>query len=137
MGAIVRNESQLKSKLMELIRDGLPGFVAIRHEDVRRAGIPDLSLTGYGKTSWIEIKHGTPDFDSTGIQELTMLRLAAAGYARYLVYIENQDGSNKRTLIVHPKRLKDLEPEAWCLGYNHRWVIDFLKDRHYDKIQAT
>jgi hypothetical protein len=115
---------------MEMIKLHLPGFVAIRHEDVRRSGIPDLSLTGHGKDSWLEIKHGDPDFDSEGIQELTMLRLAAAGYARYLIYMEDKDGGNKRTLIVHPKHLGDLEPEAGCMGHDHRWVVEFLRERH-------
>jgi len=115
---------------MEQIKLHMKGFVALRHEDVRTAGIPDLSLTGHGKTSWVEVKHGTPDFDSQGIQELTMLRLAAAGYARYLIYLENKDGSNKRTLIVHPKKLGTLEPEAECDGHNHRWVADFFMERH-------
>jgi hypothetical protein len=126
----MRNESKLKSSLMDIIRTQLPGFVAIRHEDVRRSGIPDLSLTGHGKVSWVEIKHGDPHFDSEGIQELTMLRLAVAGYARYLIYMEDKDGGNKRTMIVHPKKLGTLEPEAECKGHDHRWVTEFFKRRH-------
>ena len=125
-----RQESPLKSKLMEHIKLHMKDFVAMRHEDIRTSGIPDLSLTGYGKTTWWEVKHGTPNFDSRGIQELTMLRLAGAGYARYLIYIEDADGNNKRTLIVHPKHIGDMEAEAWCIGHNHRWVIEFFRKVH-------
>lgn len=126
----MRQESTLKSKLMEHIRLHMHGFVALRHEDIRTSGIPDVSLTGYGKTSWIEVKHGCPNFDSEGIQELTMLRLSAAGYARYVIYIEDKDGENKRTLIVHPKGIKTLDTEQWCIGHDHRWVVEWFRKRH-------
>jgi hypothetical protein len=123
----MRNESKLKSKLMDEFKARLPGFVAIRHEDVRRSGIPDVSLTGCGKD---EVKHGDPDFGSSGVQELTMLRLAAAGFARYVIYLEDKDGDNKRTLIVHPKKLGTLEPECQCVGHDHHWVVEYFRKRH-------
>jgi hypothetical protein len=124
-----RNEAALKSKLVLEFKK-LERFVCFRHEDVRTSGIPDISLTGWGLDSWIEVKHGTPDFDSTGIQELTMLRLARAGYARYVIYLEEQDCSDQRVLIVHPKNLKMLEPEASCYKFNHEWVAEFFRRRH-------
>jgi CRISPR/Cas system-associated exonuclease Cas4 (RecB family) len=124
-----RNEAALKTKLgLEFKK--LEGFVWQRHEDVRTAGIPDGSLTGWGLDSWIEVKHGTPDFDSTGIQELTMLRLARAGYARYVIYLEEQDCSVRRTLIVHPKNLKSLDAEVWLPGFDHERVAEFFRRRH-------
>lgn len=125
----MKQESTLKSRFLAELRL-FPGFVIIRHEDVRTSGIPDLSLTGYGKDSWIEIKHGTPDFQSEGIQELTMLRLAGAGYARYLIYREDKNGQSKKTMIVHPTHIKDLEAEAWCIGHNHKWAAEFFRKRH-------
>lgn len=127
----MRQETNLKSKLMEQIKLHMRGFVALRHEDIRTSGIPDISLTGYNRGGWIEVKHGCPDFDSEGIQELTMLRLAAAGfYAYYLIYLEDKDGESKRTLIVHPKNLKSLDAEAWCVGHDHRWVVEWFKEKH-------
>lgn len=124
----MKNESSLKSALMRQVKLDLSGFVALRHEDVRTAGIPDLSLTGLGRTSWWEFKHTVNGFDSTGIQELTMLRLAAAGYARYVVWEEKK--SIKRTLIVHPKHLGDLVPEAFCVGFDMRWLVEQVKKAH-------
>lgn len=126
----MRQESVLKSRLVDAIKKTMPGCVLIRHEDVRTSGIPDFSLTGYMRTSWWEVKHGTPKFDSTGIQELTMLRLAGAGFARYIIYDENKVGQNKRTLIVHPKHLKDLEPEVWCVGHDHRFIVEYITSVH-------
>jgi|SRR6185436_505840 len=124
------DESTPRSALMRMIKLALPHFVALRHEDVRTRGIPDLSLTGLGRTTWWECKHATPDFKSQGIQELTMLRLAAAGYARYIIWREEADGSDKQTLIVHPEHLATLTPEAWCAGYDHRWMVEQLARAH-------
>lgn len=125
-----KREAALKSALMQVIKQQLPGFVALRHEDVRTSGIPDLSLDGNGWSSWWEIKHATPHVSSIGIQELTCLRLAAANYCRYIIYYENKLGVAKRTLIVHPKHLHTLLPEAFTEGHNHRFVVEFMKKMH-------
>jgi hypothetical protein len=125
------DESKLKSALLKQIKIDLPGFVALRHEDVRTAGIPDLSLTGYGRTTWWEFKYADPNFQSTGIQELTMLRLAATGFARYVIW-EERNGI-KRTMIIHPKNIgvKRLEiQEAMCIGFNHAFLTTFVRQVH-------
>lgn len=119
------NESYLKSALMKELKLQLPGFVALRHEDVRSAGIPDMSLTGGGRTTWWEFKLAAPRFASRGIQELTMLQLAAAGFARYVVWEEKR--SVMRTLIVHPKRIGTLMPEDWCTGFDMQFIVDFMR----------
>jgi hypothetical protein len=122
------DESPYKSKLLLEIKRHLPGFVALRHEDVRSAGIPDLSLTGYGKTTWWEAKHLAPRLKSKGIQELTMRRLAASGFARYIIWDERR--SAVRTLIVHPKHFHELMPEAWCEGIDHHFIVSYMKKVH-------
>lgn len=125
-----KHEIELKGKLMEAIRARFAGVVAFPHQDVVSIGIPDISLTGFGRTTWWECKHGTPDFESQGRQELTMLRLAAAGFARYIIWHENADGTSKRTLIVHPKQIGDLIAEEWCVGFNFQFVVDYMKRVH-------
>lgn len=128
-----KRESALKSALMAEIKAHLPGFVAQRHEDVRTSGTPDLSLTGRARTSWWEFKHGTPDFESHGIQELTMLRLAASSFhARYVVWEERR--GVKRTLVVHPKHIEceDLGAvaEAWWVEFDLRQLVDHMRRVH-------
>jgi len=113
---------------MELAKERLQGAVLLRHEDVRTAGIPDLSVTLRGKTSWWEFKHATPNYPSTGIQELTCLRLAAAGTCFYVIY--HEEGNYKRTLIIHPRNIKTLDPEVWQPGFDHSFVIDYIKWTH-------
>ncbi|MCR4301824.1 MAG: hypothetical protein NUV51_09460 [Sulfuricaulis sp.] len=126
----MKQESLLKSALVRTLKEQLPGFIVLRHEDVRTSGIPDISVTGGGRTSWIEVKHATPHLETRGIQELTCLRLAGAGFCRYLVYQENKRGNGKRTLIVHPKHIGDMLPETFCVGYDHRWVAEYLRKIH-------
>lgn len=132
-------ESKLKAELMSFIREGLPRVVAFRHEDLFTSGIPDISVTWRGKAifpqiymSWWEVKHGTPKFESTDIQELRLKQLAEEGFARYLIYMEG-DSQGQRTLIVHPRNLKQMIPEYSCEGFNHRWVVRMIRDYHEGK----
>lgn len=131
------NEGDIKDRFIEIATPILRGFVLFRHEDRSTFGIPDISATGYNKSSWWEFKHaiarhpgGEPDFKSRGNQELSMLRLASAGYARYVIYEER--GDIKRVLIVHPKKLSEWMTmyDSFTTGFNHRWVADQIRRVH-------
>lgn len=125
------NESMLKSALMLILKQQNPRFVALRHEDIRTSGIPDLSLTGFNRTTWWEFKYANPKFKSEGIQELTMLRLAAVGFARYVVW--EDVGGFKRTLVVHPKHIGEdlgVHAESSCVGFDHRFIAKYMEDIH-------
>lgn len=124
-----RQENILKGKLVEQIKLIVPGFVILAHQDLVTGGIPDLSLSGYGRTTWWEVKHSVDrKFDTKGIQELTCLRLAAASYCRYIIYVEKN--GLKQTLIIHPRNLKTLDPEDSCIGFDHKWVVNFMRGVH-------
>lgn len=131
------DESKLKSALMKCLQRGLPSWVHLRLEDVRESGHPDILSIGYGRAASLEVKHATPRFKSKGIQELTMLRLAVVSIAYYVVYWEDERGDNKRTFIVHPKRigesLEGFEPrgsERVFNGHDHAAVVDWLGNLH-------
>lgn len=126
--SVPRREANLKQSLVEALRQHLRGAVVIRHEDRFTSGIPDVSVTLLGLTSWWECKHACPSIDSRGIQELTALRLAVAGYCRYLVWEEKKDV--KRTMILHPNQLAGMVPEAFCAGFDHRWVVEYVRRVH-------
>ena len=129
-GIMETTEAKLKTKLVEHLRKMYPGYVVLRHEDRFTFGIPDISVTGHGRTSWWEAKHANPDFESLGYQELTMLRLSAGGYARYIIWEEI--GDVKRTLIVHPKLLCDWSSrhESYSVGFNHHWMGEQIQKVH-------
>ena len=50
------NEADIKGKIVAQLKEDLPRACVIRHEDLIRKGIPDLSAT-YGGTSWLEVKY--------------------------------------------------------------------------------
>jgi len=125
---ISRRENALKGALIKHLRAAFPYFVILPHQDGYTAGIPDISISGNGRTSWWECKHGTPEFKSTGIQELTCLRLARNSYCRYIIWKEK--GEDKETLIVHPLFLKMADPEVHSPGFDHHFVERFIRRVH-------
>lgn len=123
-------EAILKSQLMKVLRPALPGFVCIRHEDRITSGIPDISITGNKRTTWVEVKFADPKFASKGIQELTALRLALAGHCVYVVYYA--DKFEQVTYIIKPCDIGK-ERQTWfhkAPGFNHQFVIDYIKEEH-------
>ena len=125
------NEKTLVSDLVPTLREELLGAVVFNHADLMTSGIPDVSVTWNGWTSWLEVKYANPNFEVTGIQKLTMGRLAAQGLAWFIVYEQKPH----RTLIVHPQyiiagrkgilKLPDDFPSAD--GFDHQSVVDFLR----------
>lgn len=121
-------EASLTSGFLHEAREHLPGAVIFKHNDRIMVGVPDLSITLNGITSWWEAKYADPKFKSTGVQELTMLRLAAAGVARYVIWEEKR--GIKRTLIVHPRHFHDLTHETFCVGFDKKWLIEQVRQLH-------
>lgn len=92
-------------------------------------GIPDVSVTMNKRTSWWEVKYAAPDFDSLGIQELTLKRLSKTGYAYYIVFETVPAG--KRTYIVEPERLSEWKSSPWSWnGFNYDAVVAFIGGVH-------
>jgi hypothetical protein len=106
-------EAILKAALVAHLRKNLPGFVIIRHEDRLTSGVPDISVSGNGRTTWWEVKLA-PGFKSKGIQKLTLLKLSLSGYARYIIY--DKSGS---VYIVQPKDL-----DCWDIDYSMKSIVD-------------
>lgn len=98
-------EADLKSALVGTMRQLLAGFEIHRHEDRSMSGLPDITVTGYGWTTWWEAKHGTPDFKVPGVQGVVVGKLGAAGYARYILFLE--DERIRRVIIAHPDDVFD------------------------------
>jgi hypothetical protein len=122
-------ESGPKGELTKRLRVAIPGAVVIRHEDSATAGIPDFSCT-YRRTTWWEVKLAKPEFRSTGIQELTMLRLDSTAYARYIIFEDNE--GEKRSYIVRPKNIKNWRSDferSW-LGWNFNALVEFIQKAH-------
>src|SRR5262245_42456713 len=107
-----------------------PSFVAL---EMSTAGAPDRSISGNRRTTMWEFKHGTPGFDSPGLQELLCMRLARAGHCRYVVWQERKKEAG--TLIVHPDDIHNregwnLKAEASCNGFDILWLVMEIVKSH-------
>src|SRR5678809_210943 len=79
-------EGTLKRDLVLTLTARMPGAVVMSHTGAIHVGIPDLSVTWNGKTSWWEVKFAKPVLHSRGVQELMMKRLSRHGTAYYVIY---------------------------------------------------
>jgi hypothetical protein len=132
------NEADLKRELMKLLRLHRPQWVYIRHEDRFTSGIPDLSVTGNGRTTWWEVKlvKDGKDIVDKKIQEGITTRLAENGFCAYIIY-EVWFG-RKRTHIIHPNDLKLVKNGVDMLhvdgfhqtGHDHAWVMSYIMGAH-------
>ncbi len=125
-----KREAELKSDFRDAVMKIIPGAVTVLHSS---AGAPDRAYTFAGKTTYVEFKHGTPDFDSPGLQELTCMKLEAAGSCVYVVWQENL--VEPRTLIVRPRNVHfrkswDLPAIVTFAGFDHSSVVQWLRRLH-------
>lgn len=125
-------EAELKAAAMRELERQCPNYIVLLQQT---AGAPDRAIVGAGRTSFWEFKHATPDFASPGIQELFCNRLAVQGYCRYVIWQESAAGTGKRTMIVHPREVHrrvgyTVQPETFCIGFNHHWLVDQIRRAH-------
>lgn len=106
---VMQQEGQYARQLVRELRT-IPGVVVFKHADSLTAGIPDISVTGNGKTLWLEckvIRTGTDRVPLRPLQHQTMIRLSQAGMAYYIVW------TPRGVARIHP------EWPAMRLGRNH------------------
>jgi hypothetical protein len=84
---VTKHEGDFQSDFEKHQRLYLPMYFYQDHRNPQRAGQPDLSLTGEGKSIWIELKvsRKPPVLRKRGAQDITMARLAERGLARYVI----------------------------------------------------
>lgn len=133
-------EATLKSALVKVIPEVMPGAVVQRHEDIFRKGGPDMSVTWNKMTSWWEVKFGRPTIKTTGIQRLTCQRLADQGHCYYIIYRQKlvmdltaEEGEvEKKTVHIQDARsLSEWMSSGNTFdGFNHRVVAAFIMQVH-------
>ena len=123
------NEASVRRDLMQMIRRVLsPAAVALRHEDLYTRGIPDLSITVNGKTSWWEIKYADPSYRKDAVQQHICQKLEEQGYWRYVIY---HWASPRCIRVVRPTQI-----DQWRTGgdvipeFNHRAMVRYISEVH-------
>jgi hypothetical protein len=128
----MKREAALKSAFTRELKRRFPRFVVLL---LATGGAPDRLIVGNGHATFWEMKHATPAFKSTGLQELTACRLAEQGYCRYVLWWENRHGDAQTTMIVHPRVVHErtswvLEAEAVCEGFDQAWLVTQVGRAH-------
>ncbi len=106
---IKKREDELKAQLFDEARKLPTSYFLLPIQDVRKSGTPDFTFNGANRTSWWEVKHATPNFESPGIQEVTCHRLARTSFCRYIIYVDTAVKwatgikREKFAVILHPK----------------------------------
>ena len=125
-----KREAALKATLIKELKKHR-AYLVFTHSDRRLYGVPDLSISGHGMTSWWELKHATPYFYSSKIQELTCYHLSLRTACHYILYFEHDD--KRYTQIVLPKNLHNeviAQPEAHIQGHDQAAVVQYIKQLH-------
>jgi hypothetical protein len=120
----VNEETKHQNKCLKLLHAELVGAVVIKHSEGFTSGVPDVSVTWQGKTSWWEFKHGATLKWANGLQQLTCRRLAAAGVC-HVVFYSDVNGI-KTTQILTP----DETIVASVENFDHRFILGFVKVIH-------
>ena len=126
---------------MEEIKRQLPTAVAIRHEDRYTHGIPDLSLSLRGRTTWWEIKYADPACITKGVQQHLCQRLDAENFCRYIIYQRGiPTGRKARPRAIRIVRPSDMD--CWQLAgvtveegsFDHWGLVQYMARIHGVKL---
>lgn len=135
MTTIPKREAELKRALVATLKRR---FFVQAHSEARKYGVPDLSVSGNGRTTWYELKHATPNFTTQGVQEITCLQLAKYSFCRYIIYYEWQESF--MTYIVHPSevyerkgKIGNIAHEDVFFNHNHHAVLQYITDEHFGR----
>ncbi len=106
-------EATVTRDIIDFLKSHLPGIVW-KHNDMRTAGIPDLSVTTGGATWWFEVKL-IPDWTDRiktarlfpRLQLDSLCKLERAGLrTRYLLVTETSLRGQRRLSVVIPQKIK-------------------------------
>lgn len=135
----MKTESELTRDLVKLATKR--GLLLRKHSDTFRAGVPDLSHTSCGWSSWWEVKLALGKIKwQNELQRLECLKHEIHGYCRVIVYgvarMETEHGftMEKFTAIVRPSAIEEngaFTAEERVEGFNHEFVLAFMEQRHH------
>ena len=128
-------EGELLADLLEHLRPIISAIdvgVVYKHSDIT-SGIPDVSTSFNGKTSWWEFKlaEGPKIKHANDLQHLNMRRLAVASTSWYVIWEEI--GLKKRTLLCEPRHVGANGYYAAYEsvdGWDHKPIIDWIRRVH-------
>lgn len=132
MSKLLPHEATLSRDFVAALR-AIPGAVVFKHNDATTAGIPDITFSLAGYTTWIEVKRGHPK--GRRIQLHNMKHLEIAARAVYVIYTEDADWivapSNFDSFAANKVGWTTRWPREHPRRFNHKAIAEWLKERHY------
>ena len=123
------NEATLKRALVKAMRTTMPGAVVFRHEDRFTAGIPDISVTWAGITTWWEVKYSPIGRNSTvtKLQGYTLEQLSRQSTAGLISYQETKRAGRSVLLVDYAD---DTFSDTMLTGWRHEAVASLIRGYH-------
>jgi len=120
-------ESDLTKRFIEALRRTMPGAVVFKHADAWTAGIPDLTVSWRGVTTWVEVKK--LPYRARGIQRVRVQQLGRVARVFYVMY----DVEKKAVVVITPERFERGETAEFVADFSggHRAVADFIAFTHH------
>ena len=120
---------------LRCLQTELPDALPLRHEDKFTAGVPDLSISYAGCTSWWELKYADPYIQSPKLQRYMCQQLDRRGFlCRYLIFRRGHADKWPRQIRVVPPH--DF-PHWLTLGrvissgaFDYRALVRYIQEIH-------
>ncbi len=116
----IRQEVMYRESLVRELRLH-PGAVVFRHEDILTAGIPDISITCWRSTLWVEAKDIAGELTAGQLWNLRLL--SRVGYALVVVF------GTKVIWVAHPNGEKLFAADAGQYKEAAGFLLSYLKER--------
>ena len=131
-------ETTVRRALMRQLQIDLPDALPLRHEDLFTKGIPDLSLSYAGHTSWWECKYtATNQCATTKVQRYLCEQLDLRGFlCRYIIFRRGHNGKWPREIrVVKPH---DVHGTAWrhvgrtisTGAFDYAALVRYIQEEH-------
>lgn len=137
-------EATVKQSLVQAMRKSMNGSLIFRHEDRHIFGVPDISCSWNGVTTWWEVKFATPQFQLTEIQMLNCIKLSKQGSkCGFIVFQKGHTfskgnglwiGEDSSTHIINPNKMPEwtIDQPSWfqCVGHDYKGVAEYIQGEH-------
>ena len=120
-------ESGLKTLLIKPMKVCMNGAMIFRHEDRHLHGVPDISCTWLGNTTWWEVKL-TP-FEHRPQQELRCQQLEQQGNCWYIIF----DSGSITSHIIEPQFIREWKDHQLHVfdSYHYHAIALHIKGVHH------
>jgi hypothetical protein len=133
-GATV-TEATVSRQLIRHLHTELPDALPLRHEDKFTKGVPDLSISLAGHTSFWELKYADPDIQSSKLQRYMCQQLDTRGFfCRYVIFRRGHAHHWPRQIrVVNPHDFAHWRTLGLVISsgaFDYRALVRYIQEIH-------